>query len=188
MLVPSGLPPGRPATTPKPGSCSLEVTPTSGCYPPRRPSACPCGSRNKFRIRGNTTTTLMEFLAPPTLEHQRVHLTGLPSRMCRPQGFSPSRRVAPRRHLRPYFMPKTPMGFCSSGVFPRRQAHRAHRSRVALLVFSPLIAASEDAARGVLTSAMDTREHLLATFRALLRRRVRTTTKLVKVWRGPIPS
>jgi hypothetical protein len=40
----------------------------------------------------------------------------------RPQGFSPSRRFAPRLNARPCFMPETPMGFHSPGTFPHNQA------------------------------------------------------------------
>jgi len=42
----------------------------------------------------------------------------------RPQGFAPSRRIPPRSNARPCFMPVTPMGFRSSGVFPRCQVLR----------------------------------------------------------------
>ena len=42
----------------------------------------------------------------------------------RPQGFSPSRRISPRPNARPYFRPVTPLGFRSSGTFPRCQAPR----------------------------------------------------------------
>ena len=42
----------------------------------------------------------------------------------RPQGFSPSRRFAPRPSARPCFMPVTPLGFCSSGIFPHSQVLR----------------------------------------------------------------
>jgi hypothetical protein len=42
----------------------------------------------------------------------------------RPQGFSPSRRIAPRPSARPCFIPVTPMGFCSPGIFPHSQVRR----------------------------------------------------------------
>jgi hypothetical protein len=42
----------------------------------------------------------------------------------RPQGFSPSRRITPRLHVRPCFMPVTSLGFCPSGIFPRCQHPR----------------------------------------------------------------
>jgi hypothetical protein len=46
----------------------------------------------------------------------------------RPQGFTPSRRLAPRSNARPCFMPVTSLGFRSPGAFPRCQVHPArHR-------------------------------------------------------------
>jgi len=65
----------------------------------------------------------MEFLAPTTHEPERVHSTPVCQRRVRfrPQGFSPSRRLAPRSNARPCFMPVAPMGFHPSGGFPRCQ-------------------------------------------------------------------
>lgn len=48
----------------------------------------------------------------------------------RPQGFTPSRRISPRPDVRPYFRPVTPMGFRSSGTFPRCQAPRLVTARL----------------------------------------------------------
>jgi hypothetical protein len=42
----------------------------------------------------------------------------------RPQSFALSRRIAPRSDARPYFMPVTPMGFCSPRVFPHNQVRQ----------------------------------------------------------------
>jgi len=48
----------------------------------------------------------------------------------RPQGFSPSRRISPRPDARPCFRPVTPLGFRSSGAFPRCQAPRLVAARL----------------------------------------------------------
>jgi hypothetical protein len=53
----------------------------------------------------------------------------------RPQGFSPSRRLAPRSNAQPCFMLVTSMGFCSSGGFPHCQVPTARRRGNTLLAF-----------------------------------------------------
>jgi hypothetical protein len=64
------------------------------------------------------------FLAPPALEAAQVHL----HRACltrlrrRPQGFSPSRRLAPCAALRPCFVPLALMGFHPSELLPPNEA------------------------------------------------------------------
>jgi hypothetical protein len=45
----------------------------------------------------------------------------------RPQGFSPSRRIAPHPDAQPYFRLVTPLGFRSTGAFPHCQVPRARR-------------------------------------------------------------
>jgi hypothetical protein len=64
------------------------------------------------------------FCAPPALEAAQVH----PHRACltrlrrRPQGFSPSRRLAPCTALRPCFVPLALMGFNPSELLPPDEA------------------------------------------------------------------
>lgn len=60
-------------------------------------------------------------------------------RTLHPQGFSPSRRLAPHRHAQPCFMLVTPLGFCSPGGFPHRQVRAARHVPDALLAFVPRI-------------------------------------------------
>jgi hypothetical protein len=53
----------------------------------------------------------------------------------RPQGFSPSRRLAPRLNARSCFIPVTPMGFCSPGTFPHNQVPCASAPEITLSAF-----------------------------------------------------
>jgi hypothetical protein len=53
----------------------------------------------------------------------------------RPQGFSPSRRLPPRLNARSCFIPVTPMGFCSPGIFPHNQVSRAFAPEITLSAF-----------------------------------------------------
>jgi hypothetical protein len=54
----------------------------------------------------------------------------------RQQGFSPSRRLAPRLNVRPCFMPVTPMGFRSPGISPHSQVPAASAARLPSRRFS----------------------------------------------------
>jgi hypothetical protein len=55
-------------------------------------------------------------------------------RSLRSQGFSPSQRFAPRRTIRPCFMPVTSLGFRPSELSPLEEPHRLSTA-VALLMF-----------------------------------------------------
>jgi hypothetical protein len=76
------------------------------------------------------SATLMEFLPLRRLSpsESTCRRFATPTTF-RPQGFAPSRRFTPRPNARPCFIPVTPMGFHSPGVFPHCQVSRAPRSR-----------------------------------------------------------
>jgi hypothetical protein len=81
--------------------------------------------------------TLMEFLPlrrlSPSESTSRRFAT--PTTF-RPQGFSPSRRFAPRPDARPCFMPVTPMGFALQGFSPTVRSHQLSPVRLPSWCFS----------------------------------------------------
>lgn len=131
----------------------------------------------QLRLRGATkaaqSATLMEFLPLRRLSPSE----STPRRFAtpttfRPQGFSPSRRLAPRSDARPCFMPVTPMGFRSPGVFPRCQVPPARRPWNYPLGVSPPQSAVNSAMQGARFSANPVkclRHGPFFAFRALLR-------------------
>jgi len=86
----------------------------------------------------------------------------------RPQGFSPSRRLAPRLDVRPCFMPETPMGFRPSGVSPHRQVPMTRRLGIAFLTF--LLRVNLSSTRGVRSCTPRRASQTFAVSKALLRR------------------
>jgi hypothetical protein len=131
-----GFPTDRLAAPPKLRDTSHVVAPSSGYNRSGLPAYHPAPGRTAhqqlswsfapLRRLSLSESTKPRFASPGTF---------------RPQGLSPSRRIAPRPDARPYFRPVTPLGFHSPGVFPHRQVPPArHRYGIALVVFFPLTA------------------------------------------------
>jgi hypothetical protein len=99
----------------------------------------------------------------------------------RPQGFPPSRRLTPRLNARPCFMPVTPLGFCSPGIFPRNQVRWLVANELPSWCSSSHGKANNRFhGRRLSQTSLSTRSPgLFATFRALLRFRVRTVGGLL---------
>jgi hypothetical protein len=109
------------------------VTPTSGLYPTRPADLTTARSEEHTAAQ---PATLMEFfplrrISPSESTPRRL---AAPATF-RPQGFTPSRRLAPRSNARPCFMPVTSMGFCPPGVFPHCQVPSARHRGIPLLAF-----------------------------------------------------
>jgi hypothetical protein len=86
----------------------------------------------------------------------------------RPQGFSPSRRFAPRPNARPCFMPVTPMGFALQGFSPTVRSRQLVAGEITLLVFFLRNAEQAPHCGGTRLSAnpaKDLRHEPLTTFR-----------------------
>lgn len=120
----SGIPADSPVTPPKRSNSSHAVAPTTG-FNPTWPADLATPSAPKNRKKPTRSATLMEFLPLRRMSPSE----STPRRLAtpttfRPQGFSPSRRIPPRSDARPCFMPVTPMGFRSPGVFPHCQVLR----------------------------------------------------------------
>jgi hypothetical protein len=131
--APSGIPADPSATPPKRSSSSPVVTPTSGLYPTWPADLTTARSEEHTAAQ---PATLMEFfplrrVSPSESTPRRL---AAPATF-RPQGFTPSRRLAPRSDARPCFMPVTPMGFCPSGIFPHCQVPSARHRGIPLLAF-----------------------------------------------------
>ena len=99
----------------------------------RRPH---CSCRSEEQTKADQSATLMEFLSLRRISSSE----STPRRFAtpttfRPQGFAPSRRFTPRSNARPYFMPVTPMGFCSPGIYPHCQVPPTRRRGITLMAF-----------------------------------------------------
>jgi hypothetical protein len=96
------------------------------------------GPPTSTRLLGNSRGVRCPFGA--SAQASPLH-PGLPHRVrCHPQGFTPSRQLAPRLSARPCFMPETPMGFRSPGIFPRNQVRTASTAGIPSRRFSPTFA------------------------------------------------
>lgn len=122
----ANLPPSRSSS-----AYSHAVAPTSG-YGPHRPPYDPARepSRTDHSHGVSRPSDASAPANPPASCHPRA---------LHPQGFSPSRRVAPHRHAQLCFKLETPLGFCSPGGFPHRQVRAARHFPDALLAFAPRI-------------------------------------------------
>jgi hypothetical protein len=106
----------RPADWPKPHDASHVVAPPSG-YNPSGPPVC-------HPLRGRIACQQLPWSFSPLRrlslnESTWPQFTSLGT--FRPQGFPPSRRLAPHPDAQPYFRLVTPMGFRSTGAFPHCQ-------------------------------------------------------------------
>jgi hypothetical protein len=107
-----GIPFDQPVTRPKPNDSSHAVAPTTGFNPTR-----PANSLVRRPPRGANGNTAHRQLSWSSFPLRRLSSgESTPPRLAspgtfRPQGFTPSRRLAPRPNVRPCFMPETPMGF-----------------------------------------------------------------------------
>jgi hypothetical protein len=128
---PFGLPTDSPASGPKPFGNSRVVKPSPGFTHLARQLIGLLGYRPRWllswssaplRRLSTSESTPPRFATPGTF---------------RPQGFSPSRRFAPRLDVRPCFMPVAPVGFLLSRDFPSLPGPAARHHGNALLAFTP---------------------------------------------------
>jgi hypothetical protein len=135
-------PPVHPSARLSSGRLALRAPPkeASSCPPPATPAQPRRDRSDPPRENPRSLgfpAALVEFYAPTTLELRRVHFTPVFSPgTFRPQGVSPSRRLAPRLNARPCFMPVTPMGLCSPGISPHSQVSAALAARLPSRRFS----------------------------------------------------
>jgi hypothetical protein len=131
----SGIPADQPVTSPKRSNSSHAVAPTTGSNP-----TWPADLLQPLSFRRTAkaaqSATLMEFLplrrVSPSESTPRRFAT--PTTF-RPQGFSPSRRFAPRSNAQPCFMLVTPMGFALQGFSLAVRSLRLITSEITLLAF-----------------------------------------------------
>ena len=128
---PFGLPTDSPAFRPKPSGNSHVVKPSSGFTHLARQLIGFLGHRPRWQLSWSSAplrrlstseSTPPRFATPGTF---------------RPQGFSPSRRLAPRPHLQSYFRLVTPMGFPLSRGFPSLSGSVGSSPRNAFMAFLP---------------------------------------------------
>jgi len=128
---PFGLPTDSPASRPKPFGSSRVVKPSPGFTHLARQLIGFLGYRPRWQLSWSSTP--LRRLSTSESTPPRLATPGT----FRPQGFSPSRRLAPRPHLQSCFRLVTPLGLPLSRGFPSLSGSASSSPRNAFLAFHP---------------------------------------------------